>query len=590
MNKTYGSMHLASVNGARMWQIKCEAHVQTRFKRVFERVAKSSSTGVIDISDTPENCRDLEWFMERYPLFVPEMEYLERRAREYDEQLDLIRRILGGQQPPRQITLAKPAYQGQLVGAELAMARGRILVADELGAGKTITALCMIANPECRPAVVVTLTDLPRQWLERIQEFTPDLKAYVLKTGRPFGNRPRHGYGPLDLAHRIDRGAPVPDVIITNYAKLPGWVEYFIELGVKSVTFDEIQELRTGAGTTRYNAAQQLTSRVSYAMGLSATPIYNYGGEVYNVVNCLIPDAFGSHEEFVREWTTTVGNGKQGIKDPEALGRHLREQGYMIRRTVAEITGKAIDKPQSIIHKIEADTHVLDKMATDAAELAKIIIAQSGHTNIEKFQAAGQFDYRLRQATGIAKAPYVAAFAKILLQSEERLAIFAWHHEVYSLLASALWDFKPVLINGKETIPARQRAKAEFCGGDSRVILISLRAGAGMDGLQKFSRVAMFAELDWSPRIHDQCVGRLARPGQERQVLAYYPICDYGSDPVMCDALGIKNQLSHGILEPDAPLVEQMESTGANIKQLAAAYLAQMGIETPAESTSEDVA
>lgn len=48
-------------------------------------------------------------------------------------------------------------------------------------------------------------------------------------------------------------------------------------------------------------------------------------------------------------------------------------------------------------------------------------------------------------------------------------------------------------------------------------VIMSLRSGAGVDGLQKHSRVAVFGERDWSPQVHEQCIGRIRRssPGAQ---------------------------------------------------------------------------
>jgi hypothetical protein len=43
----------------------------------------------------------------------------------------------------------------------------------------------------------------------------------------------------------------------------------------------------------------------------------------------------------------------------------------------------------------------------------------------------GDFDWKMRQATGIAKAPYVAEFVKLLLESEQKVVLFGWHRDVY---------------------------------------------------------------------------------------------------------------------------------------------------------------
>jgi hypothetical protein len=67
----------------------------------------------------------------------------------------------------------------------------------------------------------------------------------------------------------------------------------------------------------------------------------------------------------------------------------------------------------------------------------------------------------------------------------------------------------------------------------------------------------VFGELDWSPRQHDQCIGRLHRDGQDDPVVAYFLTCDHGSDPVVMEALGIKRGQAEPLRDPDAQLFEQ---------------------------------
>jgi hypothetical protein len=69
---------------------------------------------------------------------------------------------------------------------------------------------------------------------------------------------------------------------------------------------------------------------------------------------------------------------------------------------------------------------------------------------------------------------------------------------------------------------------------------MSLRSGAGLDGLQKRCSTMVFGELDWSPGVHHQCIGRLDREGQEQPVTAMFLVCDDGSDPPMMEVLGLK--------------------------------------------------
>ena len=69
-------------------------------------------------------------------------------------------------------------------------------------------------------------------------------------------------------------------------------------------------------------------------------------------------------------------------------------------------------------------------------------------------------------------------------------------------------------------------------------------------GLQDYCSDVVFGELDWSPQVHKQVIGRLRRPGQTRQVTAHYLHTHGGSDPVIMDLLGLKADQSRGIVDP----------------------------------------
>jgi hypothetical protein len=67
-------------------------------------------------------------------------------------------------------------------------------------------------------------------------------------------------------------------------------------------------------------------------------------------------------------------------------------------------------------------------------------------------------------------------------------------------------------------------------------------------------KVGVFGELDWSPAMHDQCIGRYARDGQPEEALAYFLVSDHGADPVMAEVLELKRQQQEPLRDPDAPL------------------------------------
>ncbi len=79
-------------------------------------------------------------------------------------------------------------------------------------------------------------------------------------------------------------------------------------------------------------------------------------------------------------------------------------------------------------------------------------------------------------------------------------------------------------------------------------------------------------ELDWSPKVHDQLIARADRDGQPEQVNVFFPVSEYGSDPVIINLLGLKSSQSHGIIDPlTAPA--QQYTDESRIKLLAQQYL-----------------
>jgi SNF2 family DNA or RNA helicase len=220
--------------------------------------------------------------------------------------------------------------------------------------------------------------------------------------------------------------------------------------------------------------------------------------------------------------------------------------------------------------------HVVDdpftKVDSSAAELAKIVLDNAAK-GFERMQAGGHLDALLRQATGVSKAPGVAALVKMIAEQEEKIVLFGWHRAVYDLWAELLEDLRPAWYTGHES-PAKKRAETQsFIEGDARVLIMSLRSGLGLEGLQKVCATAVHGELDWSPGVHEQCNGRLQRDGQTRPVFAYYPIVDDGSDPVVVDVLGIKRAQVEGLRDPHGAPVISRQVDPDHIKKLAEHYL-----------------
>ncbi|QLG96670.1 DEAD/DEAH box helicase (plasmid) [Pseudomonas yamanorum] len=549
----------------RSWHIKCEPQVRSRLKRVFPRMSQRAAD-VVELLASPENSRELLWFLQRYPM---EMEQglsnrLEALASQHVQMETSLADLVAGRLALPPFELAKPAREYQRFAAAQVEIRGGLLLADDLGLGKTVTGICPMAIPANLPAVVVYPAALPNHWPEKLAEFAPHLRVHHIRKGQPYPliKQPRQRVA--------DLWDTLPDVILVSYHKLRGWAEVLAEI-VQYTVFEECQQLRN-ADSDIYRACKYLAARSRLRQGLTATPIYNYGGEFYHVVNVLIPDALGSYDEFLREWCIGGMGEKPKLKDAELFGSYLRREGIMLRRTRKEV-GRELPELSKIPHEIESDSRVLESITGDAVALAKTIMASNESYRGQKMQAAGELDVLVRHATGVAKAPYVAEFVKLLLESGEQVLLFGWHRDVYKIWAEKLAEYSPCMYTGSESPNQKQAAKEAFMRGESRVMLISLRAGAGIDGLQHSCSTVVFGELDWSPGVHEQCIGRVHRDGQQDPVMAYFLISDEGSDPIVSDVLGVKREQIEGVRNPDDDLIQRLDVGGNKLRDLAQKFL-----------------
>lgn len=537
-------------------------HVCMRLKRLFARIAEHSRPP-FQLKDSPDVAADLVWFFDRYPfdMSLSDKKHLNKVHRGFLSNQAKSESILLPNYVPKERLGFKEGYglrDYQKVAVDFAEHARSALILDEIGLGKTIEGLAL-ATIECaRPLVIVVQPHLHTQWHEKAVEFM-DATIFKVEGNKPFN-------------------LPPADIYIMKYNQLSPWVDVLCEGWVKGIAFDEIQELRRGSDAAKGAAAKNICDCIEYKVGLTASLVYNYGIESFNIASIIRPNILGNRTEFLREWCSD-SNDKGIVKDPDALGSYLIEQGLVIRRTKADVGQEA----KQLEPHIEWLEHSQKAVALFEDITKKLAMKTLTATFSDSGQASREFDLKLRQLTGVSKAKQVAAYVRMFVQSGEPVLLYGWHREVYDIWTEELKDLNPVMFTGSELPKQKEAAKKAFMSGESKVLIMSLRSGAGIDGLQHVCSTVVFGELDWSGEVHRQCVGRLDRDGQKDEVFAFYAATQWGSDPTMIDVLGLKKSQSDGIMNPYAEsnkIVKQVDSN--RIKKMAQNYLKQNGVSDQA--------
>ena len=527
---TYGV--LSYNRRAKCWTIKGEPCVTELAKRLFPG-CDGHGRGQVRFTAHRRIIGDLNWLMMRYPLEIAERDR-ERWESALEDARDYAERRRQALIMPESCEPPEGAFEGELLpfqkqGLSFLLGARRCLLADEMGLGKTVQALAFLATTAAYPAIIIMPPHLVRNWQREIARFLPgNPRVHVIKGLTTY---------PL----------PEADIYIAHYLILRGWKEVLPNAGFRTAIFDEIQELRRN-GTGKYSAASLISESCENVIGLSGTPIYNNGGEIWNVVNILDFHFLGDWESFTREWC--YGYRSDIVAKPELLGDYLRREGIMLRRLKSDVLTQLMPK-RRLVQEIDWDDKVYRELMAPVVDKLRQLRA----TDDPSRRAIIEDDIcqRERQATGVAKAPYVAQFTRSMVEAGEKVLLMAHHHAVMDIYKSELRDLKPKFITGRETDRQKDDAVKAFMEGKTDLLCISLRSASGLN-LQRATCV-VFGELDWSPAVHTQAEDRAHRIGQQDSLLCYYLVSPRGSDRDMQDALGLKVSQFVSLMgdsEPDA--------------------------------------
>ncbi len=541
------------------WVIDAEPAVRELAKRVFPGCEGREE---LRFPATRRATGDLNWLLLRFPLAVSAEDRI-RLAGEREKAIEHALRRDGNQQLAPVVPLA--TFRGELLpfqaeGVAFLMANERTLLADDMGLGKTVQALAAIAQARAFPVVVVAPANVQRQWERMAGRFlAPEVQS--------------SGVGSLCYRLRGLKPEPLPAVPIylVHYGLLAAWRDVLVELGAKVVIFDEAQELRH-RGTQKYTAASDLARTAQYAWGLSGTPVYGYGAEIWSVLNILEYHCLGDFDSFTKEWCT--GYGEKTVAKPAVLGDYLRREGLMLRRRKSSVQSQLPPKRRAIV-AIDHDETLYAKLIAQAAALARRY--DTIHTWQGRGEAAREMAQQSRQACGISKAEHASAFVAGLLDAGERVLLYAHHHQVQEILAEGLERFRPRRISGLETQRQKDEAIKAFDRGDTNLVQMSMRSTAGLDGLQVRGTCVVFAELDWSPAVHSQAEDRIHRVGVSEDLVelpCYYLTMSQGYDSIVLEALGLKMGQFVGIMgdewETDEERLLQQQAVEGHLAKVVA--------------------
>lgn len=440
----------------------------------------------------------------------------------------------------------------QLPAVEYLIRTRRCILGDQMGMGKTVVSLAAVEELGGYPLLVVCPASLKINWAREISRFLGK-EAEVLSG--------------------LDADVGDSEIYIANYdilgrsGSLSGTGRALLSKAPKTVICDESHYIKNKK-TNRYKAVKELSSSSENVFLLSGTAIVNRPKDLIpqlEVIGKL--EDFGGFFGFAGRYCG-LRKGKFGYEYDGAfrldeLNERLRSRCY-IRRNKDEVLSLPEKARQNIYLPLQneeeyrrAERDIIDWVYEEAKRRIKKEGGDLRSAALAAMRAKGaEHLVRMAKLTGLAaegKKEHIREWAANFIE-EEPLVLFVIHRDIMSYMRESFPD--AAYITSDLSPQERMEMADRFQRGEHDLLICALGmsassspAGLGLN-LTRASNVA-FAELGFSPALHEQAEDRCHRIGQERRVNAYYLVAEDSIDERILSILDGKREIFRKSLEDD---------------------------------------
>ena len=426
--------------------------------------------------------------------------------------------------------LLKALYRFQKQGIIFGIKKfSRLLIADEMGVGKTVQAIGLSSlYQKDWPVLVICPSSLKFAWRDEITMWLSEIldkdDVQVIKHSK----------------HEFKEGKKY---YVISYDLSVRMVEKIIEKKFNYIIADEAHYLKSRTAK-RTMSLTPILQRAKRVVLLTGTPILAKPMEIFPLLHILRPDKFKGFKEFgsrycdpkILRFGVIDWSGSANSRELNSILNRL-----MIRRLKKDVLSQLPPKKRQKI-EISTDSKVIKKLKIlmeksskkfeqllgTQIELDKLGInvddlkpekekekeekkeKDEEDTILNKFNKA----YSL---TGEAKLPGIRDYVNYLVDNSCKFLIFAHHSEILDSIEDVIISDKIgyIRIDGKVPVEKRQDLVSKFqTDEECLVAILSITACATGLTLTKASTV-VFAELHFTPSIMIQAEDRAHRIGQD---------------------------------------------------------------------------
>jgi SWI/SNF-related matrix-associated actin-dependent regulator 1 of chromatin subfamily A len=478
----------ATKNGNNYINIKCKYHagVVTAIKSCIDRRYNPNNKSW-DVS-----LDDISGLITRFEKFESEIDF------------SSLFQFLPKPEEKKEITLVempnetRKPFDHQLQAAKFLLEKKKAILADEMGGGKTTSAIIAAYNIPGKKLIVCPAS-LKLNWQKEIKLVDSAAKIGII-----------NGKTITDLTGN--------DWYIINYDILSKHLENILSTDFTSVIFDECHYIKSinnsGKPTaTRGKAALTICGKIPNVYMLTGTPITNKTKDIFNTLKAIEHPISNRWMPFAQRYCGAYqeryGWNMDGSSNRNEL--HEKLKPFMMRRLKSEL----LELPEKIRSFIPVEINVkeYDKLFAD-------YIAEREH--IEKGKQLVKLN-ALRHLLAIQKIPHTLEQIENLFYQEKQVVIFTCYQEVVNQIIEKFPHAGT--ITGNDSAEKRQQTVDNFQKGNIKIVVCNIiAAGVGLTLIA--SDTVIFNDFDWTPANHAQAEDRIHRIGQNKKCNIIYMFAD----------------------------------------------------------------
>jgi len=448
--------------------------------------------------------------------------------------------------------IAVEHYEHQIETALKALRdmRGRALLADEVGLGKTIEAGIimkeLILRGLVRSVMVLTPASLTEQWREELE------------------NKFHEAFQVMETPAQWQEVATADQgrwIVSLDRAKLKHQSDAILAREYDLIVIDEAHKLKNRT-TLAWQFVNQVRKR--YVLLLTATPVQNDLMELYSLITILAPGQLGTVRAFRRHFLEQA-DARQP-KNTRSLRRLLNDVMIRNRRSKVDIQFPkrqaaiyhlAMSEPEWRLYSdvtdyirrrfrdVDSNKHLRLTLVTLQRELSSS--PQAVASTLRKMvqdrahgeNTRAELQRFLTLAESIPIGRKLTAVREILQRYPGKFLIFTEYRQTLDTIVRHLQEggIQTVGFHGGLSIEQKEAAVAAF-KGDMRV-MVSTESGAEGRNLQ-FCHQLINYDLPWNPMRVEQRIGRLHRLGQAHDVTIFNLSCNETIEAHVLDLLARK--------------------------------------------------